>query len=82
MAQWSSQLIIFDGLTVMISACHFQAKRGRSGFDSPSESSYQLFRVHVPEHRSEKPHFFVLFVIFMVSLREQAFRHRLTTTTP
>jgi hypothetical protein len=29
---------IFDGLTVMISACH-SAMRGRSGFDSPSESS-------------------------------------------
>jgi hypothetical protein len=28
---------IFDGLTVMISACH-ATKRGRPGFDSPSES--------------------------------------------
>jgi hypothetical protein len=27
---------IFDGLTVMISACH-STKRGRPGFDSPSE---------------------------------------------
>jgi hypothetical protein len=27
---------VFDGLTVMISACHM-AKRGRPGFDSPSE---------------------------------------------
>jgi hypothetical protein len=52
---------LFDGLTVMISACHFQAKRGRSGFDSPSESYYQLFRVHVPEHCSERQIFcFVL----------------------
>ncbi len=34
---------VFDGLTVMISACHDTTKRGRSGFDSPSESKIYAF---------------------------------------
>jgi hypothetical protein len=33
---------VFDGLTVMISACHV-TNRGRSGFDSPSESNIYEF---------------------------------------
>ncbi len=38
-----TQKNIFDGLTVMISACHYSTKRGRSGFDSPSESKIYEF---------------------------------------
>jgi hypothetical protein len=33
---------VFDGLTVMISACQ-PTKRGRPGFDSPSESPHSVY---------------------------------------
>ena len=67
--------LIFDGLTVMISACHM-TMRGRPGFDSPSERFRSLW-VHKLKYLFDKtfethmvfPQMLLLPVFFLYYLR-------------